>query len=50
VRFIPGLMNIDRNGHVAWLRASTELPPGKTVATLWDKQVCEQLDLLLAAD
>ena len=50
VRFIPGLMIIDRNGDIAWLRASTELPPGKTVAELWDEQVREQLDLLLATD
>ncbi len=43
-------MIIDRNGDIAWLRASTELPPGKTVAELWDEQVREQLDLLLATD
>ncbi len=50
VRFIPGLMIIDGEGNLAWKRASTELPAGKTVAELWDGQVREQLDLLLAAD
>jgi thiol-disulfide isomerase/thioredoxin len=50
VRFIPGLMIADGDGNIAWKRASTELPPGKTVAELWDEQVREQLDLLLAAD
>ena len=50
VRFIPGLMIVDGNGDLAWKRASTELPAGKTVAELWDGQVREQLDLLLAAD
>ena len=50
VRFIPGLMIVDGDGNMAWKRASTELPAGKTVAELWDGQVREQLDLLLAAD
>ena len=50
VRFIPGLMIVDGEGNLAWKRASTELPAGKTVAELWDGQVREQLDLLLAAD
>ncbi len=50
VRFIPGLMIVDGDGNIAWKRASTDLPPGKTIAELWDEQVREQLDLLLAAD
>ena len=48
VRFIPGLLIVDSDGDIAWKRASTELPAGKTVAELWDGQVREQLDLLLA--
>ncbi len=48
VRFIPGLMIVDGKGNIAWKRASTDLPPGKTIAELWDEQVREQLDLLLA--
>jgi len=50
VRFIPGLMIIDGDGDLAWQRASTDLPAGKTVAELWDGQVREQLDLLLATE
>ena len=50
VNFIPGLMIIDGDGNLAWKRASTELPAGQTVAELWDGQVREQLDLLLAGD
>jgi hypothetical protein len=41
-------MIVDGNGNIAWKRASTDLPPGKSVAELWDEQVREQLDLLLA--
>ena len=47
VDFIPGLMIIDGKGKIAWKRASTDLPAGKTVGELWDQQVREQLDLLL---
>ena len=50
VNFIPGLMIVDGDGNLAWRRASTELPAGKTVAELWDGQVREQLDLMLAAE
>jgi cytochrome c biogenesis protein CcmG/thiol:disulfide interchange protein DsbE len=50
VRFIPGLMIVDSNGILAWERASTELPAGKSVAEFWEGQVREQLDLLLAAN
>ncbi len=50
VNFIPGLMIVNGDGNLAWKRASTELPAGKTVAELWDGQIREQLDLLLAAD
>jgi hypothetical protein len=48
VKYIPGLMIVDGNGDIAWKRASTNLPPGKTIAELWDEQVREQLELLLA--
>ena len=47
VDFIPGLMVIDSEGVVAWKRASTDLPAGKTVGELWDQQVREQLDQML---
>jgi thiol-disulfide isomerase/thioredoxin len=47
VDFIPGLMIIDDEGVVAWQRASTDLPAGRTVGELWDQQVREQLDQLL---
>jgi thiol-disulfide isomerase/thioredoxin len=50
VKFIPGLMIVDGDDNIAWKRASTDLPPGKTVAELWDEQVREQLDRLLAAN
>ena len=49
VKFIPGLMIVDGEGIIAWKRASTDLPAGKTVAELWDEQVREQLDKLLDA-
>lgn len=45
--FIPGLLVIDAAGTVAWRRASTELPAGKTVAELWESQVRSELDRLL---
>lgn len=48
VNYIPGLMIVDGKGILAWKRASTELPAGKTVAELWAEQVRQQLDLLLA--
>jgi thiol-disulfide isomerase/thioredoxin len=48
VRFIPGLMIVDGDGVLAWKRASTDLPAGKTVAELWEEQVRQQLDLLLS--
>jgi thiol-disulfide isomerase/thioredoxin len=47
VDFIPGLMIIDSEGIIAWKRASTDLPAGRTVGELWDQEVREQLDLLL---
>jgi hypothetical protein len=40
-------MVIDSEGVVAWKRASTDLPAGKTVGELWDQQVREQLDQML---
>lgn len=50
VEYIPGLMIVDGEGLIAWKRASTELPAGKTVAELWDGQVRKQLDALLHKD
>ena len=47
VRGTPGLMIVDGQGNIVWKRASTDLPPGKTVAEFWAEQVREQLDLLL---
>jgi len=49
IRFIPGLMIADAQGDIAWVRGWTDLPAGQTVAELWDSQVREQLDRLLAA-
>lgn len=46
VRGTPGLMIVDGHGTIVWKRESTDLPAGKTVAELWDKQVREQLDRL----
>ena len=48
VQFIPGLMIADTNGDIAWIRGWTDLPAGQTVAELWDKQVRDQLDRMLA--
>lgn len=47
VKGTPGLMIVDGQGEIAWKRASTDLPAGKTVAELWDEQVRAQLDKLL---
>jgi len=47
VRFIPGLMIVAADGTLAWKRASTDLPAGKTVADFWEGQVRAQLDLML---
>ena len=47
VRGTPGLMILDGQGNLVWKRASTELPPGETVAEFWSRQVREQLDNLL---
>ena len=47
VRFTPGLMVLDGQGNVAWIRESTDLPPGEAVAEFWAGQVREQLDELL---
>ena len=46
VRFIPGLMVVDRDGTVAYRRGWTELPAGTTVAQLWSDQVRAALDEL----
>jgi thiol-disulfide isomerase/thioredoxin len=47
VRFTPGLMVLDGEGNVVWIRESTDLPPGEAVAEFWAGQVREQLDELL---
>ena len=46
VRFIPGLMVVDRDGTVAYRRGWTDLPAGTTVAELWSDQVRAALDEL----
>ena len=47
VKYIPGLMIMDASGTVAWQRAWTDLPAGDTVASLWARQVREELDSML---
>jgi thiol-disulfide isomerase/thioredoxin len=47
VKGTPGLFILDGQGGIVWKRASTDLPPGKTVAEFWDEQLREQLDRLL---
>ena len=47
IRFIPGLMVVDRNGTVSYRRSSTDLPPGRTLAQLWSDQVRAALDQAL---
>jgi thiol-disulfide isomerase/thioredoxin len=44
IQFIPGLMVVDGNGVVSYRRASTDLPPGKTLSEFWDTEVREALD------
>lgn len=47
VNFIPGLMIVDGDAKIVYRRKSTELPPGQTVAELWDSEVRAVLDDLL---
>ena len=47
VRFIPGLMIVDASGTVIWRRKSTDLPPGKSIADLWEGEVRAVLDTAL---
>jgi thiol-disulfide isomerase/thioredoxin len=47
IQFIPGLMVVDGTGMVSYRRASTDLPPGKTLAEIWDSEIREALDLAL---
>lgn len=47
VQFIPGLMVVDGAGLVSYRRASTDLPPGRTLAEFWAREVREALDLAL---
>lgn len=47
IEFIPGLLIVNGDGTVAWQRAWTDLPAGRSVAELWAGQVREQLDRLV---
>jgi hypothetical protein len=47
VQFIPGLMVVDGSGVVSYRRASTDLPPGRTLSEFWDAEVRKALDLAL---
>jgi thiol-disulfide isomerase/thioredoxin len=47
VEFVPGLMVVGGDGIVAYRRAWTDLPAGRTVAELWSEQVRDALDGLL---
>ena len=47
VKFIPGLMVVDGDGVIAYRRASTNLPAGKTVSEQWADEVREILDSLI---
>lgn len=47
VEYIPGLLIVDGSGTVAYRRPWTDLPAGRTVAELWDRQVRDALDELL---
>jgi thiol-disulfide isomerase/thioredoxin len=47
VQFIPGLMVVDGSGVVSYRRASTDLPPGRTLSEFWDAEVRDALDLAL---
>ena len=47
VKFIPGLMVLDGDGVIAYRRASTNLPAGKTVSEQWADEVRESLDTLI---
>lgn len=48
IDFIPGLLVVDGDGKVVYRRRSTELPAGQTVAELWDDEVRQVLDTLVA--
>jgi thiol-disulfide isomerase/thioredoxin len=48
VQYIPGLFVVDGKGTIAYRRGWTDLPAGTTVAQLWERQVREALDRLLA--
>jgi thiol-disulfide isomerase/thioredoxin len=47
IQFIPGLMIVNGKGEVAYRRASTDLPPGKTLSEIWDAELRSVLDRLL---
>ncbi len=48
MQYIPGLFVVDGKGTIAYRRGWTDLPAGTTVAQLWERQVREALDRLLA--
>ena len=47
VKYIPGLMVVDGNGHFRYLRGWTDLPAGKSVAEQWDGEVRAALDAIV---
>jgi thiol-disulfide isomerase/thioredoxin len=47
IKYIPGVLIVDGKGVVAWRRPWTDLPAGREVAELWDKQVRTALNELL---
>ena len=47
IKYIPGVLIVDGKGVVAWRRPWTDLPAGRQVAELWDKQVRGALNELL---
>ena len=47
IKYIPGVLIVDGKGTVAWRRPWSDLPAGRQVAELWDKQVRTALNELL---
>jgi len=46
IKYIPGVLIVDGKGVVAWRRPWSDLPAGREVAELWDKQVRTALNEL----
>jgi thiol-disulfide isomerase/thioredoxin len=47
IKYIPGVLIVDGKGVVAWRRPWSDLPAGREVAELWDKQVRTALNDLI---